>query len=192
MNSKILAITIISSVLFLTGCAVATVQSQLAPNASISRSDPLFLDIAPNGSIAYQKYATTLKEAVTAAGINVVSDKSNARYLMHVDIKEFAAPIAMAVPDIQTTVVSGNVGTVPVSGSASTYSTKTVNKTIPTHNSQIIVTDARDGRIVWTGLLAKSYEVSSHPELRKMLDKLVSLYGREEKTSVTVGDEIRW
>lgn len=188
MRSKLLAI---ASVLLLAGCAVATVQSQLAPNARISPSDPLFLDISPSESIAYQKYTTTLKAAVMAAGINVVYDKSAAQYVMRVKINEFSAPIAKPVHDIQTTVVSGNVGTVPINGTASTYSTRYVSTTIPTHNSELIVTDARDGRVVWTGLLAKSYDVSSHPELRKMLDKLISLYGREEKTSVSVGDEIR-
>ncbi|WIM05001.1 MAG: hypothetical protein OHM77_09875 [Candidatus Nitricoxidivorans perseverans] len=154
MSSKILAIISLASLL--AGCAVATVQSQLAPNTSITKSDPLFLEIETTGSIAYQKYTATLKDAVEAAGINVVTDKSAARYVMSINIKEFPAPIALSVPDVKTTVVSGNVGTVPVSGTASTYSTRTTHTTIPTHNSDLIVTDARNGRIIWTGLLAKS------------------------------------
>lgn len=188
---KFITFTLLSSLLLLGGCAVATVQSHLAPNTNISLSDPLYLEIASGGSIAYQKYTATLKDAVSAAGINVVDDKSAARYVMQVDIREFSAPIAMSVPDAQTTVISGSVGTVPVSGSATTYSTKTVHTTIPTHNSQLIVTDADNGRIVWTGLLAKSYDVSSHPELRKMLDKLLELYAKEGKDNVMVGDELR-
>ena len=190
MSSKILPI--VSLVFLLAGCAYATVQSQLAPNTSITKSEALYLDIAPTGPIDYQKYVTTLKDAVEAAGINVVSDKSAARYVMRVNINEFSAPIALSTPDVRTTVVSGSVGTVPVSGTASTYSTRTVHTTIPTHNSDLIVTDARDGRIIWTGMLWKSHDVSSHPELRKMLDKLISLYGKEEKTNVMVSDKFRW
>lgn len=183
---------IVGLFLLISGCSVVTVQSELAPNTSLSPADPLYLDTSAGGSIAYQKYVSTLKEAISAAGINLVSEKSAARYVMNLGINEFSAPIARSLPEVSRTNITGNVGSVPVRGNATTYSTRLVNSSIPTHNSQLIVKDASDGRVVWTGSLAKSYEVASHPELRKMLDKLMSLYGREEKSSVMVDDELRW
>jgi hypothetical protein len=189
MNGKLFIVCLFFLV---SGCSVVTVQSELAPNTTISRADPLYLDIPAGDSIAYQKYVSALKEAISEAGINTVTERSTARYVMSLGINEFSAPIVRSVPNLRSTSVTGNMGAVPISGNAITYSTSLINSSIPTHNSQLVVIDASNGHVVWTGLLAKSYEVASHPELRKMLDKLLSLYGRDDKTSVMVGDEMRW
>ena len=40
--------------------------------------------------------------------------------------------------------------------------------------------------------MAKSYDVYNHTELKKMIEKMLSLYGSDGKTTQIVSDQVRW
>lgn len=180
------------SILFLSACAAVNVQSQLAPNIELTKNDALYLETPANAPIGHQKYIGALDDALNEQGFNLVKSRSKAKYIMRVDFKDFSAPLVQTVPDTQTTIYQGNVGSVPVSGSSTTIGNKQIHRQIPTHNSRILVTDRKTGQQVWEVSMAKSYDVYNHTELKKMIEKILSLYGTDGKTTQIVGDEVRW
>lgn len=175
----------------ISACAAVNIQSQLAPNIELTKNDALYLQSSTNMPIGHQKYIEALRDVLKEQGFNL-TNKSQARYVMSVEFNDFSAPFVQTVPDTQTTIYQGNVGTFPVSGSSTTIGKKEILRQIPTHNSRILVTDRKTGQQVWEVSMAKSYDVYSHTELKKMIAKMLSLYGTDAKTTQIVGDEVRW
>ena len=184
--------TLYFSILFLSACAAVNMQSQLAPNIELTKNDALYLETSANAPIGHQKYIGALDDVLNEQGFNLVKSRSNAKYVMQVDFNDFSAPLVQTVPDTQTTIYQGNVGSIPVSGSATTIGNKQIHRQIPTHSSRILVTDQETGQQVWEVSMAKSYDVYNHTELKKMIENMLSLYGSDGKTTQIVGDQVRW
>ncbi|MCB1783110.1 MAG: hypothetical protein KDI13_03875 [Alphaproteobacteria bacterium] len=173
------------------GCASVSVQSQLAPNIELTKNDALYLQSSANMPIAHQKYIETLRDVLHEQDFNL-TNKSQAHYVMSVEFNDFSAPLVQTVPDTQTTVYHGNVGSVPVSGSSTTIGNKQIERQIPTHNSRILVRNKKSGNPVWEASMAKSFDVYNHAELKSMIEKMISLYGQDGKATQIVGDQVRW
>lgn len=176
----------------LIACAAVNMQSQLAPNIELAKNDALYLETPAKAPIGHQKYIGALHDVLDEQGFNLVKSRSNAKYVMQVDFNDFSAPLVQTVPDTQTTIYHGNVGAVPVGGSSTTIGNKQIHSQIPTHNSRILVTDRKSGQQVWEVSMAKSYDVYNHGELKQMIEKMLSLYGKDGKATQIVGDEVRW
>ena len=180
------------SILILSACATASIQSQAAPEANLTKDDALYIVEPKNSDIPHQKYYAALKNVLQDQGFNLVHTKSAAKYLMTVTFNDFQADLYESVPDVQTTVSHGNIGSTPVNATSTTYANQTVHRKIPTHNSSLKVTDANTGRAVWQASLAKSFDVYNHQSLEKMIAKMLSLYGKDGKTTQMIEDEFRW
>ncbi|MCF8495531.1 MAG: hypothetical protein K9G62_02555 [Alphaproteobacteria bacterium] len=180
------------SIFCLSACAAVSVQSQLAPNIELTKNDALYLETPANAPIGHQKYMEALQDALSEQGFNLVKSRTSAKYVMSVDFNDFSAPLVQTVPDTQTTVYHGNVGSVPVSGSSTTIGNKQIHRQIPTHNSRILVRDRKSGNPVWEVSMAKSFDVYNHAELKIMIEKMISLYGKNGKATQIVGDQVRW
>ena len=179
------------SILFLSACAAVSVQSQLAPNIELTKGDALYLQSSASMPIAHQKYIETLRDVLRQQDFNL-TNKNQALYIMSVEFNDFSAPLVQTVPDTQTTVYHGNVGSVQVSGSSTTIGNKQIQRQIPTHNSRILVKDQKSGKPIWEASMAKSFDVYNHTELKSMIEKMISLYGSDGKTTQIVGDQVRW
>lgn len=177
--------------IFLTSCAAVSMQSHMAPNISLTKNDALYLETPVKALIGHQKYIGALHDVLDEQGFKLVKSRSNAKYVMRVDFNDFSAPLVQTVPDTQTTIYHGNIGSVPVSGSSTTVGSKTIHRQIPTHNSRISVTD-KTGSPVWEVSMAKSFDVYNHAELKSMIEKMISLYGSDGKATQIVGDQVRW
>lgn len=188
--TKVCALFLIT--ISLAACAAVSMQSQLAPNIELTKKDALYLEAPANAPIGHQKYVGALHDVLNEQGFNLVKSRSKAKYVMQVDFNDFSAPLVQTVPDTQTTIYQGNVGSVPVSGSSTTIGNKQIQRQIPTHNSRILVTDRRSGQQVWEVSMAKSYDVYNHTELKQMIAKMLSLYGTDGKATQIVGDQVRW
>ena len=172
-------------------CAAVNVQSQLAPNIDLTKNDTLYLEKSTNAPIGHQKYIGALQNVLDEQGFNLVKNRSSAKYVMKLDFNDFSAPLVQTVPDVQTTSYHGNVGSVPVSGSSTTIANKEIQRQIPTHNSRILVIDRISGQEVWEVSMAKSYDVYNHSSLKQMIEKMLSLYGKDGKAIQIVADQLR-
>lgn len=176
----------------LAACASVSMQSQMAPNVFLSKDETLFLEVSVNAPIGHQKYMGALQDVLNEQSFNLVKSRAKAKYIMAVDFNDFSAPLVQTVPDTQTTIYQGNVGSVPVNGSSTTIGNKQIHRQIPTHNSRILVIDRISGQEVWEVSMAKSYDVYNHTGLKQMIEKMISMYGTDGKTTQIVGDEVRW
>ena len=176
----------------ITACAAVSMQSQMAPSISLSKNDALYLNTLNNAPIPHQKYIATLRDVLQEQGFNIINKRAQAQYVMAVSFRDFSASLVQTVPDTQTTIHHGNIGSIPIRGSSTTTSSKKVRRQIPTHNSRISVTDRQSGNSVWEVSMAKSFDVYSHSELKQMIEKMISLYGKDGKATQIVGDQVRW
>lgn len=180
------------SLLFVIGCSHVTIKSELAPDAGLTKEQPLYLEAPTNVAINHQKYLHVLRLSLKEQGINLLENRNDATYIMKVIFKEFMAGVNLNVPTAQTSVTSGSIGRTPVYGMTTTYGSETVERSIPTHNSLIQVTDMKTGRLVWQVLIAKSYDIYEDSKLRSVLFSALSLYGKEGDASKLICDEMRW
>lgn len=175
----------------LVACAAVSVQSQLAPNRTLAKNDTLYLQASEIASIGHQKYMATLQNVLEENGFNLVPTKKQSQYTMVVTFQDFQADLVESIPVTTTTTHQGSFGGVPVRGLSVTTGSETVYRKVPTYNSTISVLDSVSGQTVWAVSMAKSYDVYNHKELKKMLEKMISLYGKEDEAIQIVADKLR-
>ena len=115
-NIKTVLIIFFASVL-LSACASVSIQSQLAPDTTLNKNDPIYVEPIKNAAIPQQKYMAALKSALSQQGINTVSNRSSAKYVMKAVFNDFSATVNQTVPDVQTTYHHGHIGNAPSNAS---------------------------------------------------------------------------
>lgn len=180
------------TIITIQACAAVNIQSQLAPDAVLSKLDPIYLETGKNLPIAQQKYVHALNDVLNEEGFNTVPRKSQADYIMNVDWNDFQGDLYQSVPDTQTTIHSGSIGGTYIHGTSTKIGSETIHRKIPTHNSTIKVRNRKTGQNLWEVSMAKSYDVYNHDELKDILTKMLSLYGKDDKAVQIVSDDVRW
>ncbi|MGE0109149.1 MAG: hypothetical protein AB7S81_05210 [Bdellovibrionales bacterium] len=169
-----------------------SIQAQAVPNSNLNKDSPLFLVVPSKGSVSHQKYYRMLDEILNEDGIHVVSNEAEAKYIMRVTFNDFSAQMVQIIPSAQTTYHNGIIGNTSISGTSTTIESQLIQKQIPTHNSIITVYDKKTDVPIWEASMAKSYDVYNHTELKKMIRGMISLYGKDGKTTEIIKDEFRW